>query len=42
MRRSGDHDDLHDRTQSDRYLGSSDYAWIPGGRVTVPRVSTGY
>jgi len=24
------------------YLGSSDYAWIPGGRVTVPRVSTGY
>jgi|GEM_PF-1049241 len=24
------------------YLGAGDYAWIPGGRVTVPRVSTGY
>ena len=24
------------------YLGSSDHAWIPGGRVTVPSLSTGY
>lgn len=24
------------------YLGSSDYAWIPGGRVTVPSVRTEY